>query len=219
MDEIEILEILSSNREIEDNKVFTILSDKKCRQIFIKQYDFFYRNNQEKIAFFIDSNYNLDTPSDFKVDLLDLAFEINYYSKKIDKLIREELKMRRDYIFKLSALDYLNHFYPFISNKNDYLELSEYLFCNSSNNIVVFQAAINLLPRDNVKYENYLLKRLTKENVAPFLYYRLVDNLISYDQFKSFRDFLNSVLEIIVSTNNLSVNQKQELKGRIVSST
>ena len=145
MDEDLILELLSANKKIEDDFLLEILNEKDYRQIIINQYEYFSSNDKIKLSNYIDVNYNSKVSSNFKSELLDLSCKIGYLSKLVCDSVFIELKERRNYFFKLSALDYLNEFYFEIEDKRVFFELNHFLFRNSYNKLIIFEAAINLL--------------------------------------------------------------------------
>jgi hypothetical protein len=211
---IDVLKIIESNVKIEDVLVLDILNNKKWRSIFINQYGFFKFCNIETLSVFIKSNYKLEIMNDFKIDLLDLAININFFDKNIYNLIKLDIYKRKNYLLKLTMLDYINTFYKVQSVNRDYILLSNFIYKTSSNNLLIFQSLLNLSINSDSIRKGFLLK-LSNKTLEQFYYYRTVNCFIDFQQFKEIENFKEFLINLITNTNNLNLNQKEELLNRI----
>jgi hypothetical protein len=210
-----ILEILETNEVIDDFNILKVLNDKDLRTIFINQYEYFHKCNQNNLALFLKSNYKIETDNFYKIDLLDLSININFFEHKIYDLIKIDLKKRKSYILKLTMLDYLNTFYKIPVVKREYFLLNNDIYKNTNNKLLSFQSLLNLSIEDD-SLKNEILKKLKKENSESFYYYRIINNFVNFEHFNNSKIFKAAVLNIIKTTKNLNLKQKKELQKMLV---
>lgn len=214
MKEDKILRLLDSKEVVDDKELILLLKNNKYRSIFITTYKYFNCHNKENIINFINENYHLEIKTNFKIDLLDLASNIDYFSSDIYNLLKIDLFNRRIYLLKLTILDYINEFSDRKEVLNDFYNLSLNLYERTSNNLIKFQALINLSMIDDVKYRDILMNFLSKK-ILPFYYYRLINNILIFNKTNIDKNYINDITLIIDKTKNLNILQKQELLKRL----
>ncbi len=215
MNKYNLLELLSTEEKIEESIILEILNNKEDRSYFLCEYKFFNLNDIKILSGFIEFNLRNQTDNNLKSDLIDLSIILNYYSVCINEIIFKDILLNKRYYYKLSILEYFNTFYYKKEIKSKYLKISYFLFNKSTNHLVVFQAAINLLLKNEIKYVKFILSVLSSDELPSYYYYRLANNLINHNQFDKFFDFRLEFLDIINSTLNLKSKQKNELIKKI----
>lgn len=187
-------------KPISEKELIAILSKPIYRSDFINEYPFFRTDGHTKIyQDFIDktdfrkNNERLD-------DAIVLADSIDYYSIHLLNLIKEILFSKKNFVIKLTCLDYLLSQHEKIDNST-YIILNN-RYKNNSNEFLNLQANINLLLTEN-KSEKSILKVL---NSAPYpnIFYRFF-NSISFNT-SSFKNHINiqliyDVLKVFESRN------------------
>lgn len=158
------------------------LEDDEIRSCFITDYTFFQKDANYKLyADFIIKNLGSNN-IDFISDLLVLASRIGFYAEEILDRIEGVLIKNSHHVLKLLSFDYMNTFFSKIP-KAKYLSLSESVKQKSTNELVIFQAHINLILKDKEKYWLFILKLLEKNDIPGFNY-RLNFNLLEFEHLR-----------------------------------
>ncbi|WP_299436984.1 hypothetical protein [uncultured Aquimarina sp.] len=210
----DILKLISKGKELEANQIIKLLEDEMIRNYFITNYSCFKSDRNFHIYIdYINVNMKKNISMDHKMELIDLAINIDYYSVKFYDYIIDDLLKRKSYLLKLSILDFMNEFYYKEKVNVNYLNLNKLLSKRTSNNLVKFQTNINLfLAGDlNLKYFKKVSKTLNKEKTEPFYFYRYLNTINYYSQFLDFSNVID-IEEIISNSKFLSEVSKKDLK-------
>lgn len=174
--EIDNLEkILSS--PISQKVALELLRNDEIRDDFLMNYLFFSSDGNRKIYV----NWVFENLSSKSNKVIEHVFNFANYCNIVENSILEKAKYiltKKFWKFtKLACLEYLISKRRYIKDE-DYLELSTLGFSHSKNEIVKFQAHVNLVICDKLRVDNMTrIKAILKRVKYPTLFYRLVNQL------------------------------------------
>ncbi len=202
----------SINQPVSGSSCMLFLQDELIRSSFINDYTFFQKDaNHDLYVNFILKNiksHDIDLVS----DLLSLSIKIGFFTQIIFDKIENILAKNSYHVVKLSSFDYMNCFFHCIPIER-YIQISNKVYRNSKNELVIFQACINLFVEDKEKYFPVVLKTIQKKEVPSFNY-RLMYNLLEFEHFRN-RISKKDVSEIKKAT--LKQDYTEEIIAEIVS--
>lgn len=185
--------------------------------LFISEYNFFGQDGNDIFykKYILDNIvYNYKSQINFSNALI-LAQKNNFFIEEKLRILVAILNSRKSYFVKLSCFDYFNYFFSEIE-KQLYLETSIGVESRTSNEMVLFQARINLLLSDYSFYSSQILRKLIKCDIPSF-FYRLNSNFLNYKHFEfaENKHFFNTVSKII-SESNFRIEVQNSLLEDIV---
>lgn len=206
-----LISIIKDDIKVNNNLALEFLKSNITRKYFIDNYEYFNLIDRDILVSFIKKNFNDDTSSEFKISLLELSIALNCLIPSLFGCIKSDLQSRKTYLLKLTYCDYINNFYEEDIVKRYYNDINIYLSKNSRNEIVRFQANINLILYDYTRYSNTIFKFLMAKNVHSYFYYRFANTLL-YKQFQNL-GLQENFKEILDKTDNLNGKQIEEIKS------
>jgi hypothetical protein len=195
------------------NEVEKILSNEFDRILFFKDYQYFSRDgNEDLYKRFISKVLAEDNDVDVTSDAIYLAININFFSPSLLAKIKAILFSRRQYLVKLSCLDYLTHFKKYMSVKS-FVKTNEYLLARSTNILLKIQAITNLLFKYAPLFDSLIMA--LEASKGPTEFYRAMNGL-SYNSIKLNSEQLLK-LERITREKKFGTSVQRELIKKIKS--
>lgn len=155
---------------------------------------------------------------DFDTDLIEIAILMNDFSNDIYDEIRWFLLKKKSSLTKLISIDYINHYFNFISI-DDYKYLTNYCLIRAKTNSLYFQLLLNstLFSSDILQSIEKILFILKQEKY-PTLFYRFNNNISYLNQFKFIKNIVFDDYSVIINNSSFNKDVKKELLKELRSS-